>query len=358
MNKRAGIILSGGRSKRFQSPKKEQQDKALVKLLGKPLLIHSIENIRRVVDDVVICVNSEKRKKDYAEVLKKYKIKDVRLLIDEKCNHVGGPILGILTGLLAVKADYCFTLPSDMPLLKPKVIDYMFNSISDVRLVVPMWPNGRLETLTMAIKKSEVEVIVKTLCQLKRPRSDDIIRGALNVLLISIFRDIRAFDHKLKSFININSQVDLSQLQPRQSSGPITESLRFNLGELPISQLLNLQTAFAKYNQDKICEASEIYSSIAVQLEKKESFFWAALSRENEGKILLSLSQQESDPELFKEYSRKGKEALFKAANLYESEAKIFEKLRGIFLAERARANKEWCELWTRDISYKKKNLL
>ena len=76
MNERAGIILSGGRSKRFQSPKKEQQDKALVKLLGKPLLIHSIENIRRVVDDVVICVNSEKRKKDYAEVLKKYKMLD------------------------------------------------------------------------------------------------------------------------------------------------------------------------------------------------------------------------------------------------------------------------------------------
>lgn len=353
MNKRAGIILSGGRSQRFQGPKKEQQDKALVKLLGKPLLIHSIENIRRVVDDIVICVNSKKRKTEYSEVLKKYNIKDVRLLIDEKCNQLRGPILGILTGLLSVNAEYCFTLPSDMPLLKPIVIDYMFNSITDTRLVVPMWPNGRLETLTMAIKKSEVQEIVKTLCQLKRSRSDDIIRGALNVLLISIFRDIRAFDHKLKSFTNINSQADLSQLQPRQSSGPITESLRFNLGELPISQLLNLQTASAKFNQDKICEASETFSSIAVQLEEKESFFWAALSRENEGKSLVSLSQQQTDQKLFKDYLFKGKEALFKAANLYESEAKIYEKFHAIFLAERARANKEWCELRARGKSYK-----
>jgi molybdopterin-guanine dinucleotide biosynthesis protein A len=356
MNKRAGIILSGGRSKRFQSPKKEPQDKALVKLLGKPLLIHSIENIREVVDDVVICVNSEKRKAQYSRVLKKYNLKDVRLLTDEKCNQLGGPILGILTGLLAVKAEYCFILPSDMPLLKPKVIDYMFNSISDARLVVPMWPNGRLETLTMAIKKSGVQEIVKTLCQLKRPRSDDIIRGALNIVLISIFSDIRALDHKLTSFININSQADLSQLQPRQSSGPITESLRFNLGELPISELLNLQTASAKVNQDKICEASESFSSIAFQLEKEASFFWAALSRENEGKTLLSLSQHQTNQELFKEYSLKGKEALFKAANLYESEAKIYEKFHGIFLAKRARANKQWCELWARDISYKKEN--
>ncbi|TRO51586.1 hypothetical protein E2P63_04680, partial [Candidatus Bathyarchaeota archaeon] len=77
MNKRAGIILSGGRSKRFQSLKQEPQDKALVKLLEKPLLIHSIENVREVVDDVVICVNSEKRKSQYSRVLEKYNIKDV-----------------------------------------------------------------------------------------------------------------------------------------------------------------------------------------------------------------------------------------------------------------------------------------
>ena len=351
MNKRAGIILSGGRSKRFQSPKKELQDKALVELLGKPLLIHSIENIRKVVDDVVICVNSEKRKAQYSEVLKKYNIKDIRLLTDERCNELGGPILGILTGLLAVKADYCFILPSDMPLLKPKVIDYMFNSINDAHLAVPMWPNGKLETLTMVIKKSGIQEIVKTLCQLKRPRSDDIIRGALNVLLISIFSDIKTFDHKLKSFININSQSDLSQLQPRQSVGPITESLRYNLGELPISELLNLQSASIKINQDKVLEASEAFSSCAVQLEKDDLFFWAALSRENEGKSFLSLSQQQTNQELFKEYLLKGKEALFKAANLYESEAKIYEKVHAIFLAERARANKEWCELQTRDIS-------
>ncbi|TRO47006.1 molybdenum cofactor guanylyltransferase, partial [Candidatus Bathyarchaeota archaeon] len=352
----AGIILSGGRSKRFQRLKHKPQDKALVKLLGKPLLIHSIENVREVVDDVVICVNSEKRKSQYSRVLEKYNIKDVRLLTDERCNELGGPILGILTGLSAVNADYCFILPSDMPLLKPKVIDYMFNSINDALLAVPMWPDGRLETLTMAIKKSGVQEIVKTLCQLKRPRSDDIIRGALNVMLISIFSDIKAFDHKLKSFININSQSDLAQLQPRQSVGPITENLRFNLGELPISELLNLQTASVKFNQDKIFEASETFSSSAVQLEKKDSFFWAALSRENEGKSLLSLSQQQTTQELFKEFSLKGKKALFKAANLYESEAKIYEKLHENFLAERARANKEWCELWAQDISYKKGN--
>ena len=349
MVKRAAIILSGGRSERFQNTQETWQDKALVELLGKPLLIHAVENVRKVVDEVVICVNNEKRKAQYAEVLKKHSVKNGRLLIDEPCNRLGGPIVGILTGLIAVKADYCFTLPSDMPLLQPKVIDYMFNSAKDARVVVPMWPNGRLETLTMVLKKPDVLEIAKTLCQLRRPRSDDIIRGALNVLLISIVGEIKAFDPELKSFININSQADLTRLQPRQAQGAVAESLRLNLGDLPMPELRRLQDATALFNEGKFLEASEVFSSCATRLETEESCFWAAISRENEGKSLLSLSKQQSEQELATEQSFRGKEALLKAASNYGCEAKIYENAHGIFLAERAKSNKAWCEALVND---------
>ena len=258
MAKRAAIILSGGRSERFQNEKETWQDKALVKLLGKPLLVHVVENVGQVVDEVVICVNNEKRKSKYSQVLKKYGIKNVRLVIDEKSNQLGGPIVGILTGLMAVNADYCFTLPSDMPLFQSKVIDYMFDSVKDARVVVPIWPNGRPETLTMVLKRTDGLEITKTLCRLMRPRSDDIIRGALNVLLLSIYCEIRDFDHKLKSFININSQTDLTQMQPRQAQGPVTESLRLNLGDLPIPELHQLQNASTLSNQKSFPPAQRV----------------------------------------------------------------------------------------------------
>lgn len=349
MVKRAAIILSGGISDRFQNTQETWQDKALVELLGKPLLIHAVENVREVVEEVVICVNNEKRKAQYAEVLKKHSVKNIRLLIDEPCNWLGGPIVGILTGLIAVKADYCFTLPSDMPLLQPKVIDYMFNSAKDARVVVPMWPNGRLETLTMVLKKPDVLEIAKTLCQLRRPRSDDIIRGALNVLLVSTVGEIRAFDPELKSFININSQADLARLQPRQAQGPVTENLRLNLGDLPKPELLRLQNASALFNEGKFLEASKAFSSCATQLETEDSYFWAALSRENEGKSLLSWSKQQSEQELATEQAFRGKEALLKAAKNYGLEAKIYENADGVFLAERAKSNKLWCESLVND---------
>jgi molybdopterin-guanine dinucleotide biosynthesis protein A len=344
MAKRAAIILSGGRAERFQNTHETWQDKALVELLGKPLLIHAVENVSEVVEEVIICVNNKNRKAQYAEILTKHNVKNARLLIDEPCNHLGGPIVGILTGLTATKADYCFTLPSDMPLLQPKVIDHMFNSAKDTRVVVPMWPNGRLETLTMVLKKPEVLEITKTLCMLGRPRSDDIIRGALNVLLISTVDEIRAFDPELKSFININSQVDLTRLQPRQAQGPVSGSLRLNLGDLPMPQLRGLQTAAALFNENKFSEASKAFSSCATKLEKEDSCFWAAISRENEGKSLLSWSKQQGKQELAAEQALRGKEALLKAAGTYGREAKIYDDAHGIFLAERARSNKEWCE--------------
>lgn len=337
------IILSGGRSERFRRSQATWHDKALVELLGKPLLVHAVENVREIVEEVVICVNNEKRRVQYSEVLKKYNIKSTRLVIDKQSNQLGGPIVGILTGLLAIKADYCFSLPSDMPLLKPKVIDYLFNSIEDARVLVPMWPNGRLETLNMVLKKIDVLEIAKTLCQLRRPRSDDIVRGALNIVLISIVKELRALDPKLKSFTNINSPADLDQLQPRQAQGPLTETLRLNLGDLSIPELLQLQNASKLFTENKFLKASKIYSSCANELEKDYSCFWSAISRENEAKSLLNLSREQSEQQQANEQTFRSKQALKKAINNYDSEAKMYEKAHAIFLAERAISNKEWC---------------
>jgi hypothetical protein len=231
-----------------------------------------------------------------------------------------------------------------MPLLKPKIIDHMFNSAKDTHVVVPMWPNGRLETLTMVLKKPEVLEIAKTLCMLGRPRSDDIIRGASNVLLISTVSEMRTFDPELKSFININSQEDLARLQPRQAQGPVTGSLRLNLGDLPTTELRCLQTAASLFNERKFLEAAKTFSSCAMRLEKANSYFWAAVSRENEGKSLLSLSKQHGKKELVAEQEARGKKTLLKAAGTYGCEAEVYERARGIFLAERAISNKEWCE--------------
>jgi len=346
MVKRAVLILAGGRARRFQSERGTWQDKALAELFGKPLLIHAVENVRDVAEETVICVNNETRKAQYAETLAKHNVENVRLVVDEKNSHVEGPNVAILTGLKSVKADYCLTLPCDMPLMQPKVADHLLNVAEGFRVVVPMWPNGRLETLIMAVERSSVLEVTDTLCQLRRPRSDDIMRGALNVLLVSPFAEIRALDPELKSFVNINSQEDLARLQTRQAQGPAAENVQLNLGALPLSQLQCLREAAALCREGNFMEASTVFSSCANKLEKEESFFWAGISRENEGATLLQLAQRQSEPELAAEKNVDGKTALLNAARNYGLEAEEIEANRCRFLAERANADKAWCESW------------
>ena len=62
MTKRAALILAGGKARRFQVKGGEKwEDKALATISGKPLLIHAVENVQGVVDEVAVSVNDEER---------------------------------------------------------------------------------------------------------------------------------------------------------------------------------------------------------------------------------------------------------------------------------------------------------
>lgn len=340
MTKRAGIVLAGGKAERFQEINGTWQDKALAELSGKPLVVHAVENLRKAVEEVVICVNDEARKAQYTRVLAKNGVENVRLLVDEKIGHLGGPLVAIYTGLKAVEAEFCITLPGDMPLVQPAVMEYMFRELKNSRVVVPMCPNGRLETLVMVLERESALEIASTLCQLKRPRSDDIIRGALKVLFVSTVGEIKALDPELKSFVNINSREDLARLQPRCVDGPVTQNIRLNLGSLPLAELRRLREAAALCQEGEFVEASSVFSSCAVHFEKSGLFFWVALSRENEGKSLISSAQNQKESEQV----GAGRKALLEAAKNYGAEAEVHDKCGCVFLSERARSDKLWCE--------------
>src|SRR5665647_2544516 len=111
MAKRAALILAGGKAHRFQTIDAIWRDKALAELNGKPLLIHAIENVTDIVDQIVVCVNDEERKAKYTKTLDLYAIKNVRIVVDEKISSISGPNVAIMSGLKAVQSDYCLTLP-------------------------------------------------------------------------------------------------------------------------------------------------------------------------------------------------------------------------------------------------------
>ena len=346
MIKRAALILAGGRARRFQSIDKTWQDKALADLLGKPLLIHAIENVEGVVDEIVISVNDEVRKEKYTEILKKYSLKKVNLVVDEAVSHLSGPNVAIMSGLKAVQATYCLTLPCDMPFMQSEVADYLFKEAEGFEVTVPMWPNGRLETLLMVLKRYVALEITDNLCSLKRPRSDDIPRGASKLLLVSPVNDIRTIDPELKSFININSREDLLRLQTRRSHGPVTENLKLKNGDLAISDLKRLREGARLMQEGKFSEAQMTFGLCTRNFEFSNTHFWAALSGENQGEAFLKMSQHQPDPKTAVELDFEGKEIFVEAANNYRLEVEKYDENRCRLLAERAWADKAWCESW------------
>ncbi len=266
-------------------------------------------------------------------------------MVDEKISHVSGPNLAIMSGLKSLQADYCLTLPCDMPFLHPKVAEYLFDEAEGFEVVVPMWPNGRLETLMMVLERQTALEITETLCALKRPRSDDIPRGAGKTLLVSPVNHIKTLDPELRSFININSKEDLNRLQTRRSHGPVTENVRLNLGVLSISDLRLLREGAKMFHEGKVLDAQKIFAFCASNLKVCESFFWAALAEENLGEALLTLSHKHSESESGAVLDFQCKEAYLRAAKNYMAEAEIYENNQSLLLAERALADKAWCEV-------------
>jgi molybdopterin-guanine dinucleotide biosynthesis protein A len=350
MTKRAAIILAGGKAKRFQTTQDTWHDKALAMLNGKPLLIHSIENVQDIVDEIVVVVNeNESRISHFNNVLEEFHNKKARIVTDIKIKNLSGPLIAILTGLKVTKADYCITVPCDMPMLKRKVAEYLFNEINGSFVAVPMWPNGRLETLLMALERKSALEIANVLCQLGRSHPDDIIRGSLKTLFVSPLGEIKALDPELCSFVNINFQEDLSRLQPRQGQGQFVETVRLDSGVLSVDEMQFLVEASSKRYCSDFLETSQIFSGCADRLENEGIVFWAAVSREYEAKSLLSLFEQCSRNESITDI----KEALLKAALNYGLEAKIYGENRCYLLAERAMADKSWCESLVKSLAIK-----
>jgi molybdopterin-guanine dinucleotide biosynthesis protein A len=344
MAKRAALILSGGKSRRFQTQNQEWQDKALAQLDGKPMLIHVIEKVQSVTDEIAVCVNNQERKDTYEKTLKEQGFLNIKLVVDEKMGNINGPNLAITSGLRSIQADYCLTLPCDMPFLVPEVAEYLFSQEEGVEVVVPMWPNGRLETLMMVLERKSALEISETLCVLNRPRSDDIPRGASKVQLVSPLKEIKGLDPEFKSFININSKEDLNQLQTRRSLGPVKENLQLSLGILSISDLRILRESSRMLKEDKILDAQKALAFSASNFEICDSFYWAALAQENLGATLLTLSKKQSKSKASAPLEVKGKEAYMRAAKNFRREARIYESNRCLLLAELALADKTWCE--------------
>ncbi len=336
MFEHCALVLAGGKASRFQTEDQSWSDKALACANGKPLLVNVVLNLQKVVDEIVICVNDQQRQQRYSQVLEKHGIENVKFVLDED-SPIKGPLLAIMSGLHATTAEYCLTVPTDMPFLKPKVIEHMFKAAQGVDVAVPMWPDGTLETLLMAFKRESAAAIAETLLAMNKASADSIVRGAAKLRLLSPMQEIKNIDPEFRSFININTSKDLIDQKTRSSNGKIQETTCFDWGEDVVFELKHLRYGSEMVAEGKFSDAWNVFAECVDIFETKKARFWAGVSGE---KLATSIRNSSS-----REHSAFDVEdAYLRAARNYQAEAEAYAAKGCCLLAEKAQADKEWCQ--------------
>jgi len=140
--KTTGIILSGGKSSRMDS------DKGLLMLQGKPLIQYSIEVLKGLCDEIIICANKQGYDTFGFPV-----IKDVYPDL--------GPIGGIYTGLLNSGSESNFVLSCDMPFISSQTLIYLLSKKNKNLVSIPIHGKNMIEPLCALYSKTILPQLTK-----------------------------------------------------------------------------------------------------------------------------------------------------------------------------------------------------
>jgi molybdopterin-guanine dinucleotide biosynthesis protein A len=140
----SGIVLAGGQSSRMG------QDKTLLSIKAETLIERTVNELRRVADEIIIASN-QKSKYNLAETIE---VPDM---------YPGmGPLGGIHAGLLAAKYQYAFIVAGDMPLFTADLAKYLISRNTMYDIVVPE-VNNSLEPLCAVYSKDCLKPIEQSL---------------------------------------------------------------------------------------------------------------------------------------------------------------------------------------------------
>ena len=185
------IVLTGGKSSRMG------QDKALLEYEGQTFLEHVIAAARPLAREVLLVTDRADR----------YAVRDVRVVVDFLAD--GGPVAGIVSGLMAAGPGVHVVVPCDMPLVSGSVLKMLLGACS------PSWDaaipelHGEPEPLYGVYRDTALPKLRRYLESGRRSA-----RGALAELNVNrIGMDaLRRADPDLTSFHNINTPQELALL--------------------------------------------------------------------------------------------------------------------------------------------------
>jgi molybdopterin-guanine dinucleotide biosynthesis protein A len=200
MLQKSAVILAGGFSRRFG------KDKGLVVLAGKPLVLHVIDRVSKVVDEVLVVVSSKDQKKKFEIILGE----KANLLIDK--NDSQTPLVGAITGLESAKDEYSLLLPCDTPLISIQIVQFLLDMCINRSAVIPRWPSGYIEPLQAVYHTRSALTAAKTSLAQGNMNMRSMIDNLRGVRYVSTMV-LEQLEPDLLTFFNINTPQDLKKAE-------------------------------------------------------------------------------------------------------------------------------------------------
>ena len=196
----SAVILAGGFSRRFG------QDKALVVLTGKPLILHVIDRVSEVVDEVLVVVSSETQKNTFETILEK----KATLVIDKDDSQ--SPLVGAITGFEMSNAKYSLLLPCDTPLVSTQIIQFLLDMGANKSAAIPRWPNGYIEPLQAVYRTESALTAARSALKQGRLNMKSMIDNLRGVRYVSTMV-LDQLEPDLLTFFNVNTPEDLKKAE-------------------------------------------------------------------------------------------------------------------------------------------------
>lgn len=173
-------------------------------LNGKPLINYVVENLRSVVDEIIVVVGSEEKKPFYRKILDD----DVHLEAD--MYEEGSPLIGLITGLTHSNGEYAVVAGCDMPFINSDLIDLLFLLSYDLNGILMIKPNGWVEPLPTIYKVDSSLKRATILHNQGDMRIRKVLETLHDVAHVPVER-LRVIDPELRSFFDLDTPERVSE---------------------------------------------------------------------------------------------------------------------------------------------------
>jgi molybdopterin-guanine dinucleotide biosynthesis protein A len=200
MLQKSAVILAGGFSRRFG------RDKGLVVLAGKPLILHVIDRVSKVVDEVLVVLSSEDQKNKFETILEE----KANVVIDKDDSQ--SPLVGAITGFESANSKYSALLPCDTPLVSAPIVQFLLDMCTNRSAAIPRWPSGYIEPLQAVYHTESALTAAKTALKQGKMNMRSMIDNLRGVRYVSTMV-LQQLEPKLLTFFNVNVLQDLKKAE-------------------------------------------------------------------------------------------------------------------------------------------------